>query len=113
ILQHGKADVKGGAADTLVRQAQLLDRLRDGDAVASTAREHELDVLMPLIPGLDRGERGPLGGTDADLDEIDAGRFEHARGAVHARLLIERARDTDHAADQITLLNVDEKALTH
>src|ERR1700719_5151398 len=66
---------------------------------------------MPLIPSLDRGKRGPYGVADADLDEIDSGRLEHARGAVHPRLLIQRARDADHAADQVALLDVGENAL--
>src|SRR5882757_10815490 len=68
-VKHGNADVKGRAADPLRREAQLLDRRRDGDPVAATAREHELDVLVPLVPGLDGGERRPFGGADRDLDE--------------------------------------------
>ena len=35
------------------------------------------------------------------------------RGANHARLLIERARDADHAANQVAFLDVGENALAH
>src|SRR5208282_4623961 len=96
-VENWNADVKGCSADPLLGQTQLLNRRRDGDSVATTTREHELYVLVALVPRLDRSQRGAFGGADADLDEVDACRLEDACSAVHARLLVEGARNADHA----------------
>ena len=111
LLQYGDTDVKGGPADPLGGQAQLLDGSGNGDAVAATAREHELDVWVAVVPGLGRRQCRAFGGTDRDLDEVDPGRLEHAGGSVHSGLLVERPGNTDHAAHKVALFYVGQDTL--